>query len=133
MGEGRQGRRHAERRNDALVTDNRPRRFGHAPSFVAKSSRLLDGDIDRHLRRRLAGARPMLIRPCNMGGAQTVLRRMREVIAVRSDHHAVAGRQIEGLAGREIDARLGLEVARHLGSQDGIPGQAVAARQIDHQ
>ena len=35
----------------------------------------------------------------------------REIVGVRGDHHAVAGRQIEGLAGREIDARLGLEVA----------------------
>mgnify|MGYP001267710287 CR=1 FL=1 len=40
----------------------------------------------------------MFIRACNMSGAQAVLRRVREVVAVRGDHHAVSGREIERLA-----------------------------------
>ena len=49
------------------------------------------------------------------------------------DHHALAGRQIEGRAGGEVDARLGLVVARGLRAQDRVPGKRVAPREIDHQ
>ena len=58
---------------------------------------------------------------------------MLEILAMGRDHHAFAGRKIEGRAGGEIDARLGLVVAGNLGAEDRIPVNAIAARKIDHQ
>ena len=113
-------------------TDGPPNAPRYAPSLRARSSRL-GGDVDRHRRRRLAFARAMLVRACDVPGAQPALRRVREIVAVRRDHHAIAGRQIERLAGGEIDPRLGLEVAGDLGAEDRVPGKIVAAREIDHQ
>ena len=43
------------------------------------------------------------------------------------------GRQIERCAGGEINPRLGLVVAGDFGAEDGVPGQIVAAGEIDHQ
>jgi len=64
--------------------------------------------VDRNFRHRLALAGSMLVRPCNVRGAQPACRRMLEILAVGGNHHALAGRKIEGRAGGEIDARLGL-------------------------
>ena len=105
----------------------------YAPSLRARSSRLVAATSTGTFGAGFAFARPMLIRARDVAGAQPALRRVREIVAVRGDHHAVAGRKIERLAGREIDARLRLEVAGDLRPEDGVPRQVVAAREIDHQ
>src|SRR5687768_18072800 len=75
----------------------------------------------------------MFIWACNMSGTQSVLCRVREIVAVRRDHHAVTGRKAECFTGGEIDPRLGLEVTRDLRTEDRIPWNRIASREIDHQ
>ena len=68
-----------------------------------------------------------------MGGAQPALGGSREIVGVRRDHHAIAGRAIERLGGGEVDARLGLVVAGDLGAEDRVPANVVVAREIGHE
>ncbi|HVJ72198.1 MAG TPA: hypothetical protein VM531_11950, partial [Sphingomicrobium sp.] len=75
----------------------------------------------------------MLVRAGDVPGAQPVLRRMRQVVGMRGDHHAVAGRQIKSLAGGEIDPRLRLEIAGDLRAEDRVPRKTVAAGDVHHQ
>src|SRR6516164_5246750 len=63
-------------------------------------------DVDRRLGSGFPDARPVLVRPCDVSRAQPAFGRFEKIVGMRRDHHAVAGRQIEGLAGGEVDARL---------------------------
>src|SRR6516164_2041788 len=85
-------------------------------------------DVDRRLGSGFPDARPVLVRPCDVSRAQPAFGRFQKIVGMCRDHHAVAGRQIEGLAGGEVDARLGLVVARDFRAQDRVPGKIVAAR-----
>src|ERR1700730_12828562 len=52
---------------------------------------------------------------------------------MRGDHHALVRRQVECFGGGEIDSRFWLVVAGDLRTENGVPRQIVAPRQIDHQ
>src|SRR5712671_2008867 len=101
------------------------------PTLYSKLGRELleagGGEIHRNLGGGLSGAGAVLVRPRHMGGGQAERRGRLEVVAVRGDHHALAGSEVESPGGGEIDPRLGLVVARDLGAKDGVPRQAVAA------
>src|SRR5262245_17951390 len=90
-------------------------------------------EVDGYRWSGFSDAGPALVRSRDMAGTQPALGRRLKIVAVRSDHHAVSGRQIERLTGREIDARLALVVARDVCAQDRVPGKIVAAGEIDHQ
>src|SRR5258707_14425735 len=90
-------------------------------------------DVDGHRGSGFSPARPALIRSRDVTGAQPAYGRRLKIIAVRSDHHAIGGLQIEGLARGEIDGGLALIVARDFRAQDRVPGKIVAAREIDHE
>src|SRR5258706_2764638 len=89
------------------------------------------GDVDRPRGRPLAARR--LGRPRDVRGAQAQRGRRGKVAAVRGNHRAISGCKPDRLGGREIHARLGLEVARDLGTEDRVPAQVVAAREVDHE
>src|SRR5262249_15604772 len=90
-------------------------------------------DVDRYRWSGFSDAGPALVRSRDMARTQPALGRRLKIVAVRSDHHAVAGRQIERLASREIDARLALVVARDVCAKDRVPGKIVAAGGDDQQ
>jgi hypothetical protein len=66
-----------------------------------------------------------------MPGAQAAGLRRRKVGAMRRNHHAGFGRQIEGLGRSEIDARFRFIIAGELGAQDCVEEKSVAAGKID--
>src|SRR3979409_441545 len=63
--------------------------------LVCKLREARCGDIDRHLRRAFAGAGPVLARPSDMAGAQAILRRRLEIVAMRRRHHAFRRLDVE--------------------------------------
>src|SRR5215471_15280454 len=69
----------------------------------------------------------------NMAGAQADGCGCLEVAAVRGDHHAFAGFEVERLRRGEIDARLRLEVLGDLRAQNRMPAQVVASPDVRHQ
>jgi hypothetical protein len=91
------------------------------------------GEIDRHLRRGLAGTGTVFARTGDVGGGEPERGGGLEIVRMRGDHHAVGGREIERLRCRQIDARLRLEVPGDLGPEDRVPWQLVAAGDVDHQ
>ena len=77
--------------------------------------------------------RAVLGRTGDEGGAQAAGRRRDQIAAMRRDHHAGRGRQIEQGSRAQIGLRLRLVGARHLGAEDHVPGQPGALGHVDHQ
>jgi hypothetical protein len=108
-------------------------RLGHdkllGSQLIRKFSQIFSHRIDGHRRLCFAGARAVLVRASDMARTQPAGGSGGKIAAVRRHHHALRRFDIEGFAGSEVNARLRFVIACNFGTQDGIPGEIVAAVQ----